>query len=234
MSRNRTELRPTTIESYPTAAAGSVMITQGATRVLCTASISDSPPPWLEKDEQGNFVRGWVTAEYAMLPGATPDRSRRGPNSRATEIQRLIGRSLRASVDLSMMPGLLITCDCDVIYADGGTRCASITGGSVALHRALTEAVARGLIPSHPMAGHVTAISVGIVEGEPQLDLDYALDSTAEVDMNVVMNHGDAFVELQGTAEGAPFDQSQLDQLLALARSGVTKLRETQQVATRT
>lgn len=229
--RKRTELRPTTIKRYPTAAAGSVMIEMGGTRVLCTASISQDPPKWLPKDDEGNFVSGWVTAEYNMMPGSTPDRKRRGPDSRGTEIQRLIGRVLRAAVDLDKMPGVAITCDCDVVVADGGTRTASITGAWVALSQAIGEAKKRGLIEGEPRLGPVAAVSVGIIDGKPTLDLDYELDVRAEVDMNVAMNHKGDFIEVQGTGEKGTFSRGELDALLDLAGKGIKQLITIQRAA---
>ncbi len=223
-TRKRNELRPTTIKKYPTAAAGSVIIEVGGTRVLCTASISQDPPKWLPKDDEGNYKSGWVTAEYSMLPGSTPDRKRRGPDSRGTEIQRLIGRVLRASVDLDKMPGVAITCDCDVLVADGGTRTASITGAWVALYQAIGEAKKQGAIRDEPRLGPVAAVSVGIVDGKPALDLDYELDVRAEVDMNVAMNHKGDFIEVQGTGEKGTFKREELDELLDLACKGIRKL----------
>ena len=203
-----------------------MLIEQGQTRVLCTASVSADVPRWLLDPATGAAVRGWVTAEYAMLPGSTPDRKRRGPDSRGTEIQRFIGRSLRASVDLSLMPGLLITCDCDVLVADGGTRTASVTGAFVALALALAHARRAGRLSEDqdPILGPVAAVSVGIVDGRPHLDLDYAQDSRADVDMNVTMNRKGEFVEVQGTGEKGVFNRAQLDQLLDLAARGVRKL----------
>ena len=229
--RRADQLRPVTIEPYPTAAPGSVIITQGQTRVLCTASLSTDVPPFIAKDAEGVPERGWVTAEYAMLPGSTPDRKRRGSDSRATEIKRLIGRSLRAAVDTSRMPGIAITCDCDVLHADGGTRTASITGAYVALARAVAVAGRDGLIQGNPLIGPVAAVSVGIVGGKPHVDLDYDLDSTAEVDMNVAMNHRRQFIELQGTGEQITFDREQLDKLLDLAGRGIGKLIRIQREA---
>ena len=193
----------------------------GKTRVLCTASISTRPPKWLADADP---PRGWVSAEYAMLPGSTPDRKKRGPDGRGTEIQRLIGRALRAGIDLKAMPGVAITCDCDVICADGGTRTASITGAYVALAQAITHARSQGMISKNPLLGPVAAISVGLIDGKPTLDLDYPLDSRAEVDLNVVMNAKGQFIEVQGTAEDGPFDRSQLDELLDLAAKGIRKL----------
>lgn len=222
MSRRADQMRPVTIErNYPTAAAGSVLISCGQTRVICTASVSDDLPPWLAKAEP---PRGWVTAEYSMLPGSTPDRQRRKPSSRGTEIQRLIGRSLRAAVDLGKMPGVQITCDCDVIYADGGTRTASITGAVVALADAVRWAREKGMIQGNPIVGPVAAISTGIIDGKAHLDLDYPLDSRAEVDLNVVMNHRGRFVEIQGTGEQGTFTGEELETMLKLARKGIKRL----------
>lgn len=230
-TRKRTDLRPTTIKHYPTAAAGSVMIEAGKTKVLCTASISASPPKWLPKDEEGNYVSGWVTAEYNMMPGSTPDRKRRGPDSRGTEIQRLIGRVLRAAVDLEKMPGVAITCDCDVVVADGGTRTASITGAWVALAQAVAVAQKQGMITKNPLIGPVAAISVGIIDGKPTLDLDYPLDVRAEVDMNIAMNHKGEFIEVQGTGEKGTFSRSELDALLDFAGKGIRQLIKIQRTA---
>ena len=234
--RRANQMRAVRLErNFPSAAAGSAMIAMGETRVLCTASISEQPPRWLPRDpETGAFTRGWVTAEYNMLPGSVPDRMRRGPNSRATEIQRLIGRSLRAAVDLDKMPGLAITCDCDVLLADGGTRTAAITGAYVALAQAIAKARDQKLIDRNPLIGPIAAVSVGIVGGRAMLDLDYDLDSRADVDMNVVMNHRRQFVELQGTAEAAAFDRDQLDRMLLLAATGIRKLIAEQRKALRT
>jgi ribonuclease PH len=230
-TRKPNELRPTTIKTYPTAAAGSVMIEAGKTKVLCTASICSDPPKWLPRDDNGNFASGWVTAEYNMMPGSTPDRKRRGPDSRGTEIQRLIGRVLRASVDLDKMPGVAITCDCDVVVADGGTRTASITGAWVALSQAIGHAKKEGLIKGEPRLGPVAAVSVGMIDGKPTLDLDYPLDVRAEVDMNVAMNHRGDFIEVQGTGEKGTFSRGELDALLDLAGKGIKKLIKVQRAA---
>jgi ribonuclease PH len=230
-TRKRSELRPTTIKRYPTAAAGSVMIQVGKTKVLCTASISKNPPKWLPKDDDGNYVSGWVTAEYNMMPGSTPDRKRRGPDSRGTEIQRLIGRVLRAAVDMDKMPGVAITCDCDVVLADGGTRTASITGAWVALAQAIKVAQKKGLITKNPLIGPVAAVSVGVIDGQPTLDLDYPLDVRAEVDMNVAMNHKGEFIEVQGTGEKGTFSRDELDSLLDLAAKGIKQLVKLQRGA---
>lgn len=230
-ARKRNELRPTAIEPYPTAAAGSVIITMGQTRVLCTASIAEDVPPWLIDKATGRPKRGWVTAEYSMLPGSTPDRKRRGNDGRGTEIQRLIARVLRAAVDLNKMPGLMITCDCDVLYADGGTRTAAITGAFVALAQAIREARRRGMIETDPILGPVAAVSVGIIDGQAWLDLDYPLDSRAEVDMNVAMNHRGQFIEVQGTGEQGVFSRDQMDELLDLATKGTKRLIAVQKAA---
>lgn len=229
--RRPNQLRDITIEPFPTAAPGSVLIATGNTRVLCTASVARDTPRWIKTDDDGKPVHGWVSAEYAMLPGSTTDRKRRGPDGRSTEIQRLIGRSLRAAVDLDLMPGLSVTCDCDVLSADGGTRTASITGAWVALAYAIHKARTEGRIERNPLIGPVAATSVGIIDGINYLDLDYPLDSQAEVDLNVVMTHKNQFIEVQGTAEAAPFSREQLDQLLDLAASGIRKLIKIQKAA---
>ena len=209
-------------------AEGSVLVAFGGTRVLCTASIEDSVPPFLRGKGQG-----WVTAEYGMLPRATHTRSAReaakGKQSgRTQEIQRLIGRALRAVVDLKGLGERTVTIDCDVLQADGGTRTAAITGGYVALADAIDTLLKRRAITANPLHGQVAAISVGIYRGTPVLDLDYAEDSNAETDMNVVMNSGGAFVEVQGTAEGHAFRRHELDQLLDLATQGISRLHAAQ------
>lgn len=205
-------------------AAGSVLIEMGDTRVLCTASIDNRTPPWLK-----GTGSGWVTAEYGMLPGATHTRARReaaaGKQSgRTQEIQRLIGRSLRAAIDLDALGERTITVDCDVLQADGGTRTASITGAYVALCDAMQVLLEERKIKRNPVHGQIAAISVGIVEGQPVLDLDYAEDSNAETDMNVVMNEAGGFIEIQGTAEGHAFRDTELQQMLALAQQGIGQL----------
>jgi ribonuclease PH len=205
-------------------AAGSVLVEFGQTRVLCTASVEERVPPWLR-----GKGRGWVTAEYSMLPGATSERNdreaARGKQSgRTQEIQRLIGRSLRAVTDLTAMGELQITVDCDVLQADGGTRTASICGGYVALHDACSRLVAAKKMAGHPLTGQCAAISVGIVDALPLLDLDYSEDVRAEVDMNVVMTGEGRFIEVQGTAEGAAFSRGELDDLLGLAEHGITEI----------
>jgi ribonuclease PH len=195
--------------------AGSAWVRFGGTLVLCAASVEPGAPPF-----RGG--RGWVTGEYAMLPGSTDTRApreRRGPGGRAKEIERLIGRSLRAVVDLDALEDVTITIDCDVVEADGGTRTAAITGGWVALARALESIGA-----AHALTGQVAAVSVGVVDGEPLLDLDYAEDVRAEVDMNVVATADGRLVEVQGTAEGAPFDRATLERLLDLALAGCERL----------
>ena len=205
-------------------AEGSVLIEVGNTRVLCTASVEESVPPFLRGKGQG-----WLTAEYGMLPRATHTRSPReaakGKQSgRTQEIQRLIGRSLRAVVDMTALGERQITIDCDVLQADGGTRTASITGACVAVHEALDGLVKAGKLPANPMRDFVAAISVGIYKGVPVLDLDYLEDSNCETDMNVVMTGSGGFVEVQGTAEGSPFSRAELDALLELAGAGITRL----------
>ncbi len=212
------------VRGYTRHAAGSVLVAFGDTRVLCTASIEPRTPPWLKGKGSG-----WVTAEYGMLPGATHTRSRREAASgkqsgRTQEIQRLIGRSLRAAIDLEALGERTITVDCDVLQADGGTRTASITGAWVALSDALGTLRQTGRLKRDPLHGQVAAVSVGIHDGVPVLDLDYAEDSTAETDMNVVMNDGGGFIEVQGTAEGHAFRREELDAMLDLAARGVEEL----------
>ena len=200
-------------------AAGSCLVTFGRTRVLCTASVGEGVPPWLR-----NTGRGWVTAEYSMLPGSSPERIRRRTSGRDQEIQRLIARSLRAVVNLEAMPEMEVTVDCDVLQADGGTRTASICGGFVALHDAFTRMVATGDLSASPIIEELAAISVGIVDGAPRLDLPYVEDSAAEVDFNVVMTGSGRFVEVQGTAEGQAFERSELDALVDLAAMGIAEI----------
>lgn len=221
------------VRDYTRYAAGSALIKWGNTWVLCTASVGDKVPPF--RKETG---KGWVTAEYSMLPGSTPDRKARDISklkldSRSTEIQRLIGRSLRAAVDFDKLGERLITVDCDVLQADGGTRCASITGGMVALTLAVRKLMKEGLLAENPIVRNVAAVSVGICGGKPTLDLDYAHDSTAEVDLNVVMTGDGRFVEIQGTAEREPFDDAQFDALRALAKKGIEKILAAQRQALR-
>ena len=227
--RANDEMRPITFErDYTEMAAGSVLVTFGKTRVLCTASIDENVPRWMK-----NTGKGWVTAEYSMLPGASPERidreAAKGKQSgRTVEIQRLIGRSLRAACDMRVLGERQVVVDCDVLQADGGTRTASICGGYLALHDALTRLVQNQAIKTHPLHSFCSAISVGIVGGLPVLDLPYVEDSTAEVDMNVVMLSKDGgeplFVEVQGTAEGAAFSRSELDALLELASGGLAEI----------
>jgi ribonuclease PH len=212
------------VRDYTVMAAGSVLISMGRTRVLCTASVAEDVPRWMR-----GTGRGWVTAEYSMLPGASAERidreATRGKQSgRTQEIQRLIGRSLRAVTDLEAMGEVQVTLDCDVLQADGGTRTASICGAYVALHDACTRLVAAGRMATNPLREACAAVSVGVVGGRPLLDLAYEEDSRAETDMNVVMTGGGGFVEVQGTAEGAPFSRHELDGLLALASSGIGTL----------
>jgi ribonuclease PH len=223
--RQPDELRPITFErDFTDAAAGSVLVSFGDTKVLCTASVDDDVPRWMR-----GSGKGWVTAEYSMLPGSSPERIRREvdkgrPSGRTQEIQRLIGRSLRAVCDMVALGERQVVVDCDVLQADGGTRTASICGGYLALHDALTRVVTAGDLRAHPLTEPVGAISVGIVGGTPLLDLPYVEDSTAEVDMNVVMTGEGRFVEVQGTAEGMAFTRDELDQLLALAEGGIREI----------
>lgn len=226
------ELRAIQIETdFTCHAAGSVLISCGQTRVLCTASIEERVPPFLRGQGQG-----WVTAEYGMLPGSTHTRSSReaarGKQSgRTQEIQRLIGRSLRAVTDLKALGERTVTLDCDVIQADGGTRTASITGAYVALALAVRRLMTTGTLKKDPLHGAVGAVSVGIYRGMPVLDLDYPEDSEAETDMNIVMNDAGAFIEVQGTAEGHAFRREELDALLDLAASGIADLMRAQREA---
>ena len=216
---------------YTRHAEGSVLVAFGDTKVLCTASIENGVPHFLR-----NTGQGWITAEYGMLPRSTHTRSAREAargrqTGRTQEIQRLIGRSLRAVVDMKALGERTVTLDCDVLQADGGTRTAAITGAYVALADAVTALVKRRDLAASPLHGQVAAVSVGIVAGVPVIDLDYAEDSEAETDMNVVMNGGGAFIEVQGTAEGHAFRRHELDQLLNLAATGVAELLARQQQA---
>jgi ribonuclease PH len=219
------ELRPISFErDFTVMAAGSCLVSFGDTRVLCTASIDEEVPRWMR-----GKGKGWVTAEYSMLPGASPERIRREvkdgkPSGRTQEIQRLIGRSLRAVCDMQALGERQVIVDCDVLQADGGTRTASICGGYVALHDALSRLVQAGTIPAHPLTAFCAAVSVGVVGGTPVLDLPYVEDSRAEVDMNVVMTSMGGFVEVQGTAEGAPYSRAELETMLGLAEHGITQL----------
>jgi ribonuclease PH len=229
-ARAPTDLRPVTIEpGFVRTADGSALISIGETRVICTASVNDSVPRWLE-----GSGRGWVTAEYAMLPASTGDRKQRDvsrgrQDGRSVEIQRLIGRSLRVVVDFEALGERSVYVDCDVLQADGGTRCAAITGGFVALHLALEGLVEKGDLGTVPLDGTVAAVSVGVVEGRSLCDLDYAEDSAAEVDANVVMTGDGGLVEVQATAERTPLSRASLDELLALAETGISRLRDAQE-----
>lgn len=219
------ELRPITFErDFTELAAGSVLVSFGRTKVLCTASVDDQVPRWLK-----GTGKGWVTAEYSLLPGSTGERVAREAakgrqSGRTQEIQRLIGRSLRAVTDLGAMAEMQIVVDCDVIQADGGTRTAAICGGYVALHDALSRMVGARRLSTHPLVDGCAAVSVGMVDGSPMLDLAYVEDAGAEVDMNVVMAGSGAFLELQGTAEGKPFTRGELDALADLASGGITHI----------
>jgi ribonuclease PH len=223
------ELRPVAfVRDFTEFAPGSVLVTMGRTKVLCTASLEDRVPPWMR-----GSGRGWVTAEYSMLPGSTPERvdreAARGRQSgRTQEIQRLIGRSLRSVCDLVALGENQVTVDCDVLQADGGTRTASICGAYVALHDAFSRLMPARVLSGHPLIDEVAAVSVGVVDGVPMLDLPYAEDSRADVDMNVVMTGSGRFVEVQGTAERTPFTRDELDELLDLAGGGITRLVEAQ------
>lgn len=206
--------------------AGSVLVRCGNTRVICAVSVEEGVPRWMK--EQG-VAGGWITGEYQMLPSATATRTEREVvrgklSGRSAEIQRLVGRSLRAAVDLDKLPGLTLHVDCDVIDADGGTRCASITGGMVALNDAVAKLMAEGRLAENPIRRQIAAVSVGVCDGVPTLDLDYIHDSTAEVDLNVVMTDDGRFVELQGTAEHEPFTEEALDALKTLAKKGIGEL----------
>ncbi len=226
------ELRKISLErAVARYAEGSCLVKFGETHVLCTASLEEKPPPWLRG--QG---KGWVTAEYAMLPRATHERTRREvtagkPSGRTQEIQRLIGRSLRAVVDLTLIGERQITVDCDVVQADGGTRTAAITGAWVALHDCIGWMRARDMLKGEPLRDHVAAISCGISQGVPVLDLDYAEDSTAQTDANFVMTGAGGIVEVQGTAEGTPFSRDELLALLDLAKKGTARLIDLQRMA---
>jgi ribonuclease PH len=224
------DLRPVSIEpGFVRTADGSALISVGETRVICTASVADTVPRWLE-----GSGRGWVTAEYAMLPASTGERKPRDigrgrQDGRSVEIQRLIGRSLRVVVDFAALGERSVYVDCDVLQADGGTRCAAITGGYVALRLALEGLVDRNEIGALPLDGSVAAVSVGVVDGRALCDLDYVEDSAAEVDANVVMTGEGGLVEVQATAERTPLSRASLDELLALAEAGIARLREAQE-----
>ena len=226
------DLRPVTIEpGFVRTADGSALISQGETRVICTASATDSVPRWME-----GKGRGWVTAEYSMLPASTGERkareiSRGKQDGRGVEIQRLIGRSLRGVVDFAALGERSVYVDCDVLQADGGTRCAAITGGFVALQLALAKLVEAEAIERIPLDQSVAALSVGVVDGRAMCDLDYAEDSAAEVDANVVMTGDGGLVEVQATAERMPLSRASLDELLSLAEAGIARLRQAQESA---
>ena len=226
------ELRPTTIEpGFVRTATGSALISVGETRVICTASVQESVPRWMM-----GRGRGWVTAEYGMLPASTGERKQRDiskgkADGRSVEIQRLIGRSLRGVIDFEALGERTIYVDCDVLQADGGTRCASITGAYVALALACERLIADGQLERSPLSGSVAAVSCGIVDGVPLLDLDYSEDSTAEVDANVVMTADGGLVEVQATAERTPLSRAHLDELLLLAQKGIDGLRAAQEAA---
>jgi ribonuclease PH len=230
--RGADELRPTTIEpGFMRTATGSALIEVGETRVICTASAQESVPRWM-----AGKGRGWVTAEYGMLPASTGDRKQRDAtrgrqDGRTVEIQRLIGRSLRGVIDFAALGERTIYLDCDVLQADGGTRCASITGAYVALSLACARLASEGRLERSPVTGSIAAVSCGMVAGVPLLDLDYSEDSTAEVDANVVMTGEGGLVEVQATAERTPLSRAHLDELLALAASGIEQLRKVQEQA---
>jgi ribonuclease PH len=230
--RSPDELREVRIEpGFMRTATGSALIEAGGTRVICTATVEDAVPRWMAG--QG---RGWVTAEYGMLPASTGERKRRDvsrgrPDGRTVEIQRLIGRSLRGVVDFGALGERTVWIDCDVLEADGGTRCAAITGGYVALELALRRVVESAGLPAVPLTGSVAAVSCGVVDGRALLDLDYSEDSRAEVDANVVMTGEGGLVEVQATAERTPLSRASLDELLALAALGIERLRDAQQDA---
>jgi ribonuclease PH len=227
--RQPDELRPILFErDYTEFAAGSVLISMGRTRVLCTASVDERVPPWMR-----GRGKGWVTAEYSMLPGSTSERtdrevSRGRPSGRTQEIQRLIGRSLRAVTDMVVLGERQVVLDCDVLQADGGTRTASICGAYVALHDACTRLIQSGLLQAHPLEAACAAVSVGVVDAVALLDLEYSEDVRAEVDMNVVMTSTGRFIEVQGTAEGLPFSRGELDDLLGLAEHGIAAILDRQ------
>jgi ribonuclease PH len=230
--RSADQLRPVTIDTgFVRTATGSALISMGETRVICTASAQEGVPRWLV-----GSGRGWVTAEYGMLPASTGERKQRDvsrgrPDGRTVEIQRLIGRSLRGVVDFSLLGERTVYVDCDVLQADGGTRTASITGGMLALQLAFARLISEGVLARSPLTGSVAAVSCGIVEGVPLLDLDYREDSTAEVDANVVMTGDGGLVEVQATAERTPLSRAHLDDLLALAAQGIAELRALQDSA---
>jgi ribonuclease PH len=227
--RTPEQLRPLSFQrDFTEFAAGSVLVSAGKTKVLCTASVDEDVPRWMR-----GTGKGWVTAEYSLLPGSTAERvdreAAKGRQSgRTQEIQRLIGRSLRSVTDMVAMGELQVVLDCDVLQADGGTRTASISGAYVALHDAFSRLVQNGRLKANPLTEACAAVSVGVVDAMALLDLDYSEDSRAEVDMNVVMTSSGRFVEVQGTAEGLPFSRSELDDLLGLAEHGIAQILEAQ------
>jgi ribonuclease PH len=233
--RSPQAIRPVHIEpGFVRTATGSALYSQGETRVICTASVNSSVPRWME-----GKGRGWVTAEYAMLPASTGERKDRDikkgrQDGRGVEIQRLIGRSLRAVVDLEALGERSVFVDCDVLQADGGTRCASITGGYVALRLALDRLMEEGELGGDPLTGSVAAVSCGIVDGEALCDLDYSEDSRAEVDANVVMSGDGGLIEVQATAEQTPVSRASFDSILALAEPAIASLRDAQEAARQT
>jgi ribonuclease PH len=226
IDRANDELRTVKItRGYTEMTPGSVLIEMGRTRVLCTVSLDDDVPPWMKKSGEG-----WVTAEYSMLPGSSPQRVRRSSvnGGRTKEIQRLIGRSLRAAVDLKAMGPVTARIDCDVLQADGGTRTASITGAWIALADAFDAWVAAGKMETNPVKANIAAISVGVIDGVPMLDLEYTEDVAADVDTNVVMTGKRTLIEVQGTAEGEPYTREQLDTMLDYAAAGIETLVDLQ------
>ena len=222
--RKNNELRNISItKDYTNHALGSVLIQFGDTKVIVTASVEEGKPKWMDKSDP----RGWVTAEYSLLPSATHTRCQRERtkiSGRTQEIQRLIGRSLRSCVDLEKLGERTVTIDADVIQADGGTRCASICGGFVAMNIAFNKLIEQGLLKENPIIEPIAAVSVGLIDGEVKLDLDYSEDSTAQVDSNVVMTKSSKIIEFQSTAEGAPFDKAQLDEIYNLANEAIQKI----------
>ena len=232
--RRNTDLRPVSFQcGFQKHPAGSVLVTFGGTRVICAVSVEDAVPRWMKEQ---NKPGGWITAEYQMLPSSTETRTEREAvrgklSGRSSEIQRLIGRSLRAAVDLEKLPGMTFHIDCDVIDADGGTRCASITGASVALELAAKKLMAEGKLPEWPLLNRVAAVSVGLLQGEGLLDLCYVEDSAADVDMNVIMTDAGRFVELQGSGEEATFGDDDLTTLLGLAKKGLKEIFALQEEA---
>jgi ribonuclease PH len=227
--RQPDRLRPVEfLLDYQKRPAGSVLASFGQTRVICAVSVAEGVPPWMRAEGK---TGGWITAEYRMMPGSTEPRQSRKESGRSTEIQRLIGRSLRAVIDLEKLPGLTVTVDCDVLDADGGTRCASITGASVALELAFRRLLQTGRIAENPLKARVAAVSVGMVGGRPLLDLCYEEDSAADVDMYVVMTDGGRFVEVQGSGEESTFSRSEMNEMLDLAERGINCFFDSQRQA---